>query len=48
MPDVRGGRQVEVLAIAARQHHVLARNPTREQRHALVLRGGAAERRDAE
>ena len=48
VPDVRRRRQVEVLAIAAGQHHVLPVNPTREQRHPLVLRGGAAERRDAE
>src|SRR5260370_10963723 len=41
-PDVRRCRQVEVLAIAARQHHVLPADPTREQRHSLVLRGGSA------
>src|SRR6185437_15481232 len=45
--DVGRGRQVEILAIAAGQHHVLSPDPPGEQRHSLVLRGGAAERGDA-
>ena len=39
---------MEVLAVLAREHHVLPADLAREQRHALVLRGAAVERRDRE
>ena len=46
--DVVGEHQEDVLVVLAREHGVLAVDLAREQRHALVLHGGAVERAEFE
>ncbi len=46
--EIVGIHQVEVLAVLARDHGVLAVDPAREKRHALALNFAAVERADLE
>ncbi len=46
--EIVGIHQVEVLAVLARDHDVLAADPAREKRHALALHLAAVQRADLE